>query len=486
MAISQKRYVDITSGVAAQPQATRREFILRCMTTSSKQPSAEVSEFSTLADVAEQFGITSAEYVYAGKYFAFTSKDVTKPGKISFGRYADSNIAASIIGMNSPAAVADIKTQSTVTFTLKVNGANSAISADCSSVASYADVASALQTAIRADSNTALADATVGYVNSVFTITGGSGVSTLSVSGGEIAMLGLDKTIDNAKVDAETPAEAMARTAGYSDNFGSFLFVPVLTTSQITAVAEWNNTDEQNLKYIYCVPVTNSTYSELTSALDGFNGVWVQLATAEGKEEYMPAAWLAAIDFTRTNGTSNPMFQQFPGAAVAVSNNTDANTYDAAKVNYYGATQTAGRQLAFLQRGVLQGNIADAGVYANEMWMKDSFTTAFLNLLLAINKIPANRDGEAMCRTVMQETIDIAKRNGTILPAKEFDAAQKAGINALCGRTTAANEVYADGYAISITVTTDPNDPATRIIKYLLVYSKGDSIRKVVGTDVMV
>ena len=494
MAISQKRYVDITSGVAAQPQATRREFILRCMTTSAKQPSAKVLEFTSLAEVAAQFGATSAEYAYASKYFAYTSKDITKPGKISFGCYATANIAASVIGTKPAAALDDFKTIEDGAFDIEVDGTRVSVTElDFSSATAFSDVCDKIELQIH---SAGYSNATCSYANGVFVLTFPdnttvsavipySGSATATDISGLLGLTAADNPIINAKVDAETPAEAMARTAAISDNFGSFLFVPSLTTAQVTAVAEWNAATEQNYKYIYHVPVTNSTYSEITAAVKGYSGVWIQLVTSGGKEEYMGAAWLAAIDFTRPNGTSNPMYQQFGGAAIAVSTNADANTYDNAKVNYYGVTQTAGRQLAFLQRGFLADG-TDAGVYANEMWMKDSFTTAFFNLLLAVNKIPANNDGAAMARGVMQETIDTALLNGTILPGKEFDAAQKAGINALVGRSTAANEVFSDGYAISITITTDPNDANVRIINYLLVYSKGDAIRKVVGTDVLV
>lgn len=475
MAISQKRYVDITSGVAVQPQAARREFILRCMTSNEIVQFDKVLEFTAFSEVSEYFGATSEEAAYASKYFAFTSKDVTKPEKISFARFVKSATLAKTIGNGIKPSLAEIKALGeSAEFTIGEH----TYEVDVSSATSFADVAAAV--------NTEMAASSCSYSNAygAFVYTG---EVAANISGALAAAMGLSANtnpVSAPALTAETPAEAMARTTGISDNFGSFLFIDTISVAEAAAVAEWLNTDEQHGKFMFCVQADDNTDTALRAALNGYDGVWVQEIKTQ-KSEYMPAAILAATDFSRNNGTQSYMFQQFPGAEVVVSDNSRANTLDGMKINYYGATQTAGRQIAFLQRGVLQGAISDAGVYANEMWLKDSFTTAFLNLLLAINKIPANKDGAAMARTVMQETLDLALANGTIIPGKEFDAAQKAGINAMVGRSTAANEVYSDGYAIDVNVVTDPNDPDTKIIKYLLVYSKGDAIRKVVGNDVL-
>ena len=92
MAISQSRYVLITSGVGGAAAAGRRELIARLMTTNTKAPTKGVLEFgggaaAALKNVGIHFGTSSAEYAFAAKYFGWVSKDARQADKISFARY---------------------------------------------------------------------------------------------------------------------------------------------------------------------------------------------------------------------------------------------------------------------------------------------------------------------------------------------------------------------------------------------------------------
>ncbi len=490
MAISQKRYVDIQSGVGGQAAATARELILRCITTSGLAPTNKILEFSSLDDVGGYFGSDSTEYKYAEKYFGYISKDITMPRKISYARYTPSDVAASIIGAGVKPKLAD--------FTNISDGALAVNGTTISEIdLTGADSLSAVGDIIDTAAVSAGVTVNIGYGDKGFYVNdsavgAGSTIEITPVSGGTdlaplLGFTAATNPIVSEGADAETPAEAMARIAALSDNFASFLFIGWLSDLAIAEVAAWNNSAEQNVKFMYCVPVTAEKYSEVAAAVAGMNGTWLQLVTAGGYEEYMPAAILAATNYSRTNASRNYMYQQFPGAVAAVTTNADANVYDNALVNYYGATQTAGRQLAFLQRGVLQGNVSDAGVYANEIWLKDSFLTAFFNLLLALNKIPAGADGERIVRGAMMDTINIALRNGTILPSKEFTTTQKAYIDQLTGREDSWFDVFNNGWTLDVKTETSEEYGSTAYkITYVLIYSKGDSIKKVEGTDVLI
>ena len=84
MAISIDQYIDITSGVAGATLVKDRELILRVFTTSIILPALTVREFTSSKDVGAVFGLSSSEYLIANKYFAFISKSITAPKKISF------------------------------------------------------------------------------------------------------------------------------------------------------------------------------------------------------------------------------------------------------------------------------------------------------------------------------------------------------------------------------------------------------------------
>lgn len=494
MAIPQTRYVAINSGVAAAPATTRRELIARVLTTNAKAPSGGILEFANITEVGNHFGGTSAEYAWASRYFGFVSKSFKSPQKISFGRYADSNIAASVIGTKAPAALTDFKEVEDGAFDIAVNGDHVSVTGlDFSSATSLSDVASTIQTAIQYPVLALLGSATFTYSNGVFVFTASdpdvatvtvlpySGSATATDISGMIRLTAADDAVTNAKVDAETPAEAIGRSAEISDNFATFAFLSTLTAAQMSEVAAWS--EGQNNKYLYCVPCTETTATDIVAAVGGFK-VWAEIVSASGNDEFMAAAIAAATNYSVNNSTQNYMFQQFGGAVPTVTTTQKADFYDNLHINYYGMTQRAGRQLAFLQRGVLMDG-TDAGVYVNEIWLKDALQVDLLNLLVGSAKVPASIEGESMVCSAMQGTLNQALANGVIMPGKELTDAQKVAVDNITGVEGAWFAVQTDGYKLTVKIELDATTNEYKA-NYLLVYSKGDSIRKIEGTDVLI
>jgi hypothetical protein len=60
--ISQKRYVDITSGVGGGAGVRTRQLILRIITTNTLLAPGQIKEFETADDVLTFFGDSSEEY----------------------------------------------------------------------------------------------------------------------------------------------------------------------------------------------------------------------------------------------------------------------------------------------------------------------------------------------------------------------------------------------------------------------------------------
>ena len=89
MAISIKRYVDITSGVSGGAGVPRRDLGLRLLTTSEQCPVDDVLEFSSADQVAAYFGATTPEAKQAAFYFGYVGAQVTRPKLISFARFVE-------------------------------------------------------------------------------------------------------------------------------------------------------------------------------------------------------------------------------------------------------------------------------------------------------------------------------------------------------------------------------------------------------------
>ena len=504
MAISQSRYVLITSAVGGSAKVSRRELIARLMTTNTKAPTKGVLEFgggasAALKNVGAYFGTESAEYAFASKYFAWVSKQATQANKISFARYTPNATAPMLMSTASLADATAIQAVKNGSFILSMGGISATISdLDFSAASSYSAIAGVIETAIKDYSagGELFTNATFTYDNG-FVLTGGvageASIVALSSAGTGTdisGMLGLNAAsnpIVSAGCDAETPAEAIARIANISNNFGSFDFIGSLSTADIKALAEWNAA--QNVMYVFSHAVNASNYAEVQEDVKGIEGCCLTLDKNNDNGSYMPMVIGASIDYDRAGAATNFMFQQFPNDGVSVSDDADADKYDALKINYNGATQQAGKIISFYQRGYLQGeNIVDLGVYYNEMWLKDAFVTEFMNLLLAVNQLPANENGSSTARGVMIPVIEQAKLNGVISVGKDLTSTQKAYIGQLTGDADAWREVEQNGCYLTVTVESyiDESKVQAYRFKYLLVYAKGDSIRMVTGDNVLI
>lgn len=204
--------------------------------------------------------------------------------------------------------------------------------------------------------------------------------------------------------------------------------------------------------------------------------------------EQFPMMIEAATNYYAFNSVQNYEFQQVAGLTPSVNNDTDANTYDALSINYYGATQQAGQIISFYQRGVLMGlptNILDMNAYVNEIWLKDAAGAAIMTLLLSLAQVPANNQGRNQILAVLQGVINQALNNGTISVGKTLTTAQQMYITSATGDPLAWYQVQNTGYWVNVVITAS-GSPVQYTATYTLIYSKDDVIRQVNGTHTLI
>lgn len=499
MSINQKKYIDVTSGVGGEAEAGRKSLGARILIRNALAPVGQVLEFSGVAEVGAYFGTATPEYTFAAKYFGFVSKSVTRADKISFARYTSEAVPPTLRAVKSETALASWQSVTEGSLVVKLNGTSFEVPAvDFNAVTTLNDVAGLVQDAIRGNSaaGEVWSRAAVSYANNVFTLTGGAdGAMTIDYAGEPddvtdiSVMLGWDQAsmpVLSRGAEAETITAALDRIADLSNNFGSFAFLGDMAVAEIAEAAAW--TDLQNVQYLYSVNVTPANYLQIKAAVSGKDGVALTYDIHAGMAEFMPMALMASTDYSRVNGVINYMYQQFSDEIPAVTDTILSDMLDAEAVNYLGQTQQAGRQITFYQRGFLQGDIADMGVFANEIWLKDALITEWLNMFLALNKIPANDSGVDRMRTAAQSVLDEAKNNGTILPGKTLTQVQKAYITEQTGDNDAWHQVYTQGYWLRPVLQQRLNSAGEveYFLNYILIYSKGDSIRKVEGSNILI
>lgn len=488
MTIGIERYIRITSGVGGAAALAARDLIGRLFTTNVRVPVDEVLEFLDADAVLSFFG-PGEEARRAAFYFGFISKTLSRPKRLGFARLAMTAEPPRIFGARA-ASLANLRLIADGTLTI-VSGEDTAALTDLdfSAATNYADIATVIQTALRAVAAApAFATATVSYqaTNGAFNlVTSVAGPGSISASGSASASLGwADGATLSPGAAAQTVTEAVASAADVSTNFGSFAFVPTLTEEQSLEAAEWANS--RNVEFFASLRVSPDNAASLSAATESLGGVSLTLAPDPLQyDEMLPMALAAATNYDRRGAAQSYMYQQ---AALnpKVTSDADADRYDGLRVNFYGQTQTSGQRLAFYQRGVLQGPLTlprDTNTFVNEMWLKDAARAALMNLMLSAPRVPATDEGRAMVLSNLQGPISRALTNGTISIGKPLSDAQKSFIGTITNSPDAWRQVQTIGYWVDAVVVPVGADYR---IDYVLVYSKDDAIRQIDGVHSLI
>ena len=292
----------------------------------------------------------------------------------------------------------------------------------------------------------------------------------------------------------EKPADALDRCDRADDNFGSFCFMENLTLEEIGELAEKNAS--YNHKYLYSVDFAPDDCKRILYRVRGASGTCFTLDKFNAFARFMPMALFAATKYDRVNATKVFMYQQFDGEKQSVETTLEANRYDSFDVdgqgtrypvNYYGATQQAGSLINFYQDGYNADGL-DTACYCNEIWLKDAISVELLNTFIALEKIPADNVGEAIVRNAIISVLNEGIRNEAITTGKTLDNVQRAYVDRVAGEGNAWENVETYGYWIDTTVKhrTIAGGKVQYYADYALVYSKGDAIRKVEGSDILI
>lgn len=491
MNIPFKNYVEITSGVGASAAVPTRQFILRLFSDHPEISPTAILEFQKASDVGDFFGTASEEYKRAVFYFSYLSPSATSPKRISFARHSPNGNSAKIFG-DTHATLTTLQAATTGSFTLVFDGVNVPVTGiDLSATASFADVASEIQTAVRAVVGANTTNATVAYdaPNARFVFdtqnvadvdieieATGTAPNDLATALGWVAGRVVDGSV------AQTASDAFNKAENISNNFGSFLYMTTLTIVDHVEIATLNA--GLNFLYMYLVEIPEANSASWSAALVGIGGTSLTLQKAGEYHGQFPASILAATNYGRPNASVNYMFRS-ASLTPTVTTGADADLYDSLRINYYGRTQTAGTQLSFFQRGVLCGGptaATDMNVYANEMWLKDDAASKIMSLLLSAGRVPANESGRAKVLSVVQETIDRARVNGTISVGRTLDAIQREYVTSISDDPLAYVQVQSAGYWLGAVIEPFVVGGTTQYkVVYTLIYAKDDAIRKVEG-----
>ncbi len=292
------------------------------------------------------------------------------------------------------------------------------------------------------------------------------------------------------KGSEDSMLEAWSAAQAHSNSYGSCYFLAGAQGSiqEIEAVAA--AVAAENVKHIFYVRVEDGDIESYEPALIDIPSTGMVYESAGATDEdlaFLPMGLQAATNWSAKNATMNYMYRRAPGAIPQVDDNATAQALDASRINYYGTTRRAGVDESFFQRGYLCGNneaLQDISVHAGEQWLKARAEQLFFDLLLSTRGIPANLDGIARGNAVLAQVKKEGLHNGVIVRGKPLSVTQKIAISDLSGDELAWAEVQNGGAwsDVKIVEHTGPSGIAEYRLDYVLIYSKGDWVRKVVGS----
>lgn len=524
--ISQDRYINIITQTISTTAVDSKQLILQLITISDRMQPNTVIEFTDATTVGSYFGTSSEEYKRAAVYFNFASKSGRRPQKISFYKCQTAPLGAAIYGDNSTKVLDNLVGHANSFLALKTveEEQETAITLSLPKLSqtplptSFKDVAQVIQDAWpaavmeQASSSASIIgtlgdspptitfnDLTQQFVLTTTYSTEGSGMKLIvdqnpTQEGYNIASYlgwGTEKCVYVAAGGAQTMPQAVQASEALNNNFGSFAIVGIdLSAEDITQIATWNA--GKNNQYMYLVSVTQSNFETIYDSVKALSGTALTLRSSTLANDYvemLPGMILAATDYTQADAIKNYMYYQGASFNPSVSDDTLANRLDACLVNYYGQTQQAGQNLAFYQRGVLcggTGDVQDMTTYANEMWLKGEITTQLFSLFLNREHLDANTQGASIVQAIIQQVIDQAKTNGTIINGVTLSKDTEVVVNGITNNAKGAvNQLQSSGYWLNVTIENKTNDNSGRVEKcavYTLIYTKADQIRSIQGT----
>jgi len=501
MPISQNKYIDVTTYAVTDSDLNRKALVTRIFTTNELIPNNTIAVFYSADAVKTYFGANSDEYKFAKKYFDYIQNSSSASKEISFARYTTTATAAQLIATKQSATLDALKAVTAGSIHISINGVGTDLtSIDLSECADLAAVATALQTAIRAYTagETAFTAAVVAYdsTKGIFKLTGGIAgdcpieAASAAASGTDLsAMLKWDaenKPIISSGVNARTLTQFLDNDSQLSNNFGSFAFFGITQQADIVEIARWNH--NKNAQYMYSLSVNATNYEAIQAAVKDFDGCALTYDIHNDMAYYMPMVLMATTDYDETDGVINYMFKKFPNDIPSVIDDATSDMLDNLRINYLGSTSQSNSTLSFYQPGFLQGSIPDMSVYANEIWLKDYVVTAGLQLLVNKKRVPANNNGKNMFISVLQDVANKAINNGTIDQGKSLTASEVAYVTSIAdGNVTAYKGVEQNGYWYNVEITKESVGTTYKnVLKYILIYTKGESIRKIEGSHILV
>ena len=418
--------------VAAQAQSTSNMLVVG--TSDVIDVVERMRTYSTLAEVAADFGTSAEEYKAANFWF----QQAPQPTTVSIGKWAVNDTAGLIRCSPLTTTLADFQDIANGGFKVTIDGTLRTLTAlDFTEVTSLNGVAGVVNAALQAAVGTGAQPAEMTYdaVYNRFTLTSattgvGSTVSyfTSPDSGVDVSgLLGGTSSFDGVYIaDGIAAEEPVTAVTIMDDMFGQQwygLMVPSAGDDQQIAIADYVEAATTNHFFgissddVNTITAGNTTTIAYRVTAAGYNKTTVQYSRANTVNSlYVAASLMGRILTTNYNGNNTTitlMYKQEPGVIPETLTTTQINALESVNANVFVAYNN---DTAIIERGTVgSGEYIDTIVGLD--WLSLQIQTEVYNALYtSTTKIPQTDAGNAVLATIIESVCAQGVANGLLAP----------------------------------------------------------------------
>ena len=510
MSLPYSKFVPISAKVQSPAFTVEKQHALLATTNSligTQTPFIEFAGASALTNFKATLGGGNADYTFASKYFAFSSKTGASPDKLVVARWYKTATAPFIKGVKVTATVAELKEVTSGSFGLTLGESTTEIDVNLASASSYSEVAGLIETAIRAytGGGTAFTGASVAYstITKGFRITSGDtgaeatvAAVTAGATGTDLSeMLGLASAELSQGADAESFAEFCDRIVNANSAGFSITTNETLSDTDIIPAVAWlqGSIGDQTIATV-CRLVFDIADKATAKALQStmaelsYTGYVVVYDPYSEYVHALDCAICAATDHQAANGAINFNFQPAVGYT-PITTLGDVVNYQAGQTNlslaqeldelcisYVYSVGAGTQQVVLYGMGLMQGAYGTEDVQCNEAALEKDLQVAVMNGFIAVNKYKLQgTDAQEAISGLITPSFERAKRNGAIALNGTLSDSDKISIYNATGNEEAAGAVEQNGYYFQIQDLT-AEDISLRRVRVLVCYLSGGVI----------
>ena len=371
--------------------------------------------YSSISDIATDFGISSREYLAAQAFFSQSPQ----PTQVYIGRWAKSATAGRLRGRTLSSAEQDISLFTAITtgtLSLTIDGASKSMaSIDLSAETNLNGVASQISSALGVPGSCAwtgerfvITSATTGTSSTVATTDTGTLSSLMGFAGSATSVAG---------VAAESLASAITALLDYNTWY-MVCVAPDASDDSIVEAAGLIEAASPSRMIGFTTQNSTEIDSTASSTLGsrlkglGYNRTILVYSSDSPVAAASVFGRMATINFEGSNTTLTLKFKQLPGVTAENLRSSQAEALKSHNVNAFCAYQN--------DTSILQEGITSGGWFIDEThgldWLQNRVETDLWNLLYTSKKVGQDESGATAIVSCVNKSLEQGVTNGLIAP----------------------------------------------------------------------